>query len=146
MKCVIKIHYVKNYPECDNFILSVDGHYCQITYKEDEFWESCKDLLSEWGFKILEMDSGLIETPYGKSGLKMCFSTSQKAILLALFLKYKNPDKEYFLNMTEVAFNMYGQLFDAVKDSNITLVTKVPVDSHLDGRFDYVINGLPISK
>ena len=117
-----------------------------MTYKEDKFWESCKDLLSEWGFKILEIDSGLIETPYGKSGLKMCFSTSQKAILLALFLKYKNPDKEYFLNMTEVAFNMYGQLFDAVKDSNITLVTKVPVDSRLDERFNYVINGLPISK
>lgn len=141
MKNIVRINIVREYPiNKDNFILSVDGTY-GITAGENDFWKSCKRLLSTWGFKILNYKIGLVETPYGKSGLNMCFSTSQKVVLLALYLKMKEPDKEFYLNMTEVSGDMYDELFSAVKGySNIVLVTKALVGEKVDETIGFFVN------
>ena len=145
MKSVVKIDYVKYYPKDDNFILSVDGYFYALI-DERKFLASAGELMAPWGISILDDSIGIVDTPYGKSGWNLCFSTSQKAVLVAAYLKEKEPNKEYQLNMTEVASNMFEQLFEAAKDSNITLITKVWIGDYLDEKFDYVINGLDIKK
>ncbi len=126
MSKTVKIQLVKKYPENkENFILCVDFFYHNLSGQRD-FFEKCSEILREWGIEILNPDIGLVNTPYGKSGLNLCFSTSQKAVLVAEFIKYKFPEQLYYLNMTEVAEDMYERLFLSVADyPHIVLVTKV---------------------
>ena len=145
MTNVVKIDYVKNYPKDDNFILSVDCYFCAVL-NEQKFLASAGDLMAPWGISIIDASIGLVDTPYGKSGFTMCFSTSQKAVLVAAYLKAKRSDEELELNMTEVAPDMYDQLFEVAKDSNITLITQIWDNYHLNKKFNFVINGLPINN
>lgn len=145
MKNVVKIDYVKNYPKDDNFILSVDSYFCTVL-NEQKFLASAGELMAPWGISIIDDSIGLVDTPYGKSGFTMCFSTSQKAVLVAAYLKAKKPDEEFQLNFTEVASDLHEQLFEVAKDSNITLITMVWEDYHLNKKFNFVINGLPINN
>lgn len=145
MKNVVKIDYVKNYPKDDNFILSVDCYFCAVL-NEQKFLASAGELMAPWGISIIDDSIGLVDTPYGKSGFTMCFSTSQKAVLVAAYLKAKKPDEEFQLNFTEVASDLHEQLFEVAKDSNITLITMVWEDYHLNKKFNFVINGLPINN
>lgn len=145
MKNVVKIDYVKNYPKDDNFILSVDSYFCAVL-NEQKFLASAGELMAPWGISIIDDLIGLVDTPYGKSGFTMCFSTSQKAVLVAAYLKAKKPDEEFQLNFTEVASDLHEQLFEVAKDSNITLITMVWEDYHLNKKFNFVINGLPINN
>ncbi len=145
MKNVVKIDYVKNYPKDDNFILSVDCYFCAVL-NEQKFLASAGELMAPWGISIIDDSIGLVDTPYGKSGFTMCFSTSQKAVLVAAYLKAKKPDEEFQLNFTEAASDLHEQLFEVAKDSNITLITMVWEDYHLNKKFNFVINGLPINN
>ena len=145
MTNVVKIDYVKNYPNDDNFILSVDCYFCAVL-NEQKFLASAGELMAPWGISIIDDSIGLVDTPYGKSGFTMCFSTSQKAVLVAAYLKAKKPDEEFQLNFTEVASDLHEQLFEVAKDSNITLITMVWEDYHLNKKFNFVINGLPINN
>lgn len=145
MTNVVKIDYVKNYPKDDNFILSVDGYFCAVL-NEQKFLASAGDLMAPWGISILDASAGLVDTPYGKSGFAMCFSTSQKAVLVAAYLKAVKSDEEFQLNFTEVAPDLHNQLFEVVKDSNITLITQVWYKYHLNKKFNFIINGLPINN
>ncbi len=145
MKNVVKIDYVKNYPKDDNFILSVDCYFCAVL-NEQKFLASAGELMAPWGISIIDDSIGLVDTPYGKSGFTMCFSTSQKAVLVAAYLKAKKPDEEFQLNFTEIASDLHEQLFEVAKDSNITLITMVWEDYHLNKKFNFVINGLPINN
>ena len=106
MKNVVKIDYVKNYPKDDNFILSVDCYFCAVL-NEQKFLASAGELMAPWGISIIDDSIGLVDTPYGKSGFTMCFSTSQKAVLVAAYLKAKKPDEEFQLNFTEVASDLF---------------------------------------
>lgn len=121
MENLVKIDYVKEYPKDDNFILSVDGYFCAVL-NEQKFLASAGDIMAPWGIYITDDSIGLVDTPYGKSGFTMCFSTSQKAVLVAAYLKAKKPDEEFLLNFTEVAPDLHEQLFEVAKDSNITLI------------------------
>ena len=145
MENVVKIDYVKDYPKDDNFILSVDCYYCAVL-NEQKFLASAGDLMAPWGISILDASIGLVDTPYGKSGFTMCFSTSQKAVLVAAYLKAVKSDEEFQLNFTEVAPDLHNQLFEVVKDSNITLITQVWYEYHLNKNFNFIINGLPINN
>lgn len=145
MENVVKIDYVKDYPKDDNFILSVDCYYCAVL-NEQKFLASAGDIMVPWGISIIDDSIGLVDTPYGKSGFTMCFSTSQKAVLVAAYLKAVKPDEEFQLNFTEVAPDLHNQLFEVAKDSNITLVTEIWDEYHLNKNFNFIINGLPINN
>ncbi len=145
MTNVVKINYVKNYPKDDNFILSVDCYFCAVL-NEQKFLASAGDLMAPWGIYITDDSIGLVDTPYGKSGWNLCFSTSQKAVLVAAYLKAVKSDESFLLNMTEVAPDLYEQLFEVAKDSNITLVTEIWDEYHLNKKFNFIINGLPINN
>ena len=70
----------------------------------------------------------------------------KKIVLFAAYLKEKYFDKEIELNITEVVPELFDELFDVIKDSNITLITKVWHDYHLNKKFNFIINGLPINN
>ena len=101
--------------------------------------------MAPWGISIIDASIGLVDTPYGKSGFTMCFSTSQKAVLVAAYLKAKRSDEELELNMTEVAPDMYDQLFEVAKDSNITLITQIWDNYHLNKKFNFA-KGSPTAE
>ena len=145
MTNVVKIDYVKNYPNDNNFILSVDSYFCDLL-DEKKFLSNVSELMASWGMSIIDDTIGIVDTPNGISDWNSCFSVSQKIVLFAAYLKEKYFDKEIELNMTEVVPELFDELFDVIKDSNITLITKVWHDYHLNKKFNFIINGLPINN
>ena len=71
---------------------------------------------------------------------------SHHMTMCVVYLKEKRSDEVLELNMTEVAPDMYDQLFEVAKDSNITLITQIWDDYHLNKKFNFIINGLPINN
>ena len=148
MKEVVKIDYVKEYPKDENFILSVDCYYYAVL-NEQKFLATAGDLMAPWGISILDASIGLVETPYGKSGWTMCFSTSQKAVLVAAYLKATRPDEEIQLNMTEVAPDLHEQLFEVIKSKEALIrrtnedITNIDAsDTSFESRYQDLTNRL----